>query len=61
MDPISLHIAAGILIAALLLAAARASASAFAGGDFVYGTLLAAPVVLMGGGLIGAALGIFPW
>lgn len=61
IESLSLQIAAGILIAAAILALARLSVRFASSGDYGLAFWIALPVVLLGGGLILAGMGTIPW
>lgn len=61
MDDLSLQVAAGILIAAVIMAGARWTLSLIQKGSFHAAFWLGLNVTLLGGALILAGMGTIPW
>lgn len=60
-ESLSLQIAAGILIAAAILALARVVVRLASRGDYAMAFWVGLPVALLGGGLILAGMGAIGW
>ena len=61
MEHISLQVAAGILIAAIVMALAKLVVRLISQGDYGLAFWVAVPVALLGGSLILAGMGTIAW
>jgi len=61
LENLSLQIAAGILIAAIVMALTRLAFRLFKAGDYGLAFAIALPAALLGGGLILAGMGTIEW